>query len=431
MADSNTPNFNFVQPEVGSSKGSWGTKLNSNWELLDSILGSSGTTGTFLRRAGGTLTGMLTLPATTPSVDNHAARKRYVDDQVATRLTQAAADTRYLQQTAAAAQYLQRTGGDMVGPIAMQLNNISGLPMPTLVGHAASKQYVDEQIATRLTQTAADARYLRIGAGVTNNQNVQGRVNISGGVNDVVLQLYDTGGTTLFRFRTDGVIDTAKVITASEQPTGDSHLTRKDYVDAQVAARLSQAQGDVRYLRLAGGTMAGDISMGVNQIRGSAPTGPSSFANAQYVQDLVSTRLTQAAADGLYAARTLTLTAGDGLTGGGSLGGNRAFAMGNPGTITSTSTNSVSGTSHTHSIVPATIGILFSENGDVSVGAVITARNEDGPARSFGQNIAGAALRYAGENGGNSTISGTPGGGTWKCKGHAPVGFSTSWVRVS
>lgn len=48
------------------------------------------------------------------------------------------------------------------------------------------------------------------------------------------------------------------------------------------------------------------------------------------------------------APTTLNLTAGNGLTGGGSLAANRSFALGTPGTLTANTTNAVQATSHTH-----------------------------------------------------------------------------------
>lgn len=47
---------------------------------------------------------------------------------------------------------------------------------------------------------------------------------------------------------------------------------------------------------------------------------------------------------------TRTITAGNGLTGGGDLTGDRTITLGNPGSITATSTNAVTATSHTHEL---------------------------------------------------------------------------------
>lgn len=48
---------------------------------------------------------------------------------------------------------------------------------------------------------------------------------------------------------------------------------------------------------------------------------------------------------------TLNLTAGNGLTGGGTLAANRSFALGVPSTITTSTTNAVQASSHTHALV--------------------------------------------------------------------------------
>lgn len=84
MADSATVNHNLVLPEVGASKDSWGTKINQNLTKLDTLLKVG--LGTFVNRAGDTMTGMLTLPTTNPTAGTHAAHKSYVDTQISTNV---------------------------------------------------------------------------------------------------------------------------------------------------------------------------------------------------------------------------------------------------------------------------------------------------------------------------------------------------------
>jgi hypothetical protein len=55
MADGTTTNYSWTQPEVGASADTWGTKLNTNWASVDTLLG--GVTNTeFLILDGATIT---------------------------------------------------------------------------------------------------------------------------------------------------------------------------------------------------------------------------------------------------------------------------------------------------------------------------------------------------------------------------------------
>ena len=125
----------------------------------DSVAGFS--QADYLEKAGGTMTGALTLSGA-PTQALHAATKAYVDSSVNTALDGAPGALDTLNELAAAigddanfagtmttalAGKLATAGGTMGGNIDMAANKVVDLGAPTLATDAATKGYVDTQIA--------------------------------------------------------------------------------------------------------------------------------------------------------------------------------------------------------------------------------------------------------------------------------------------
>lgn len=124
-----------------------------------------------------------------------------------------------------------------------------------------------------------------------------------------------------------------------------------------------------------------------------------------------------------------TITAGAGLTGGGTLANDRTVSMGTPSGITRTSTNSASGTTHTHNLPQAAFRDMMA-NYIVpgQIGSMCYLKNESATNVAFGGTLAGANLRPAADNG---IVSGPTQSGTWQCCGNGISQGSTQWMRVS
>ena len=101
------------------------------------------------------------------------------------------------------------------------------------------------------------------------------------------------------------------------------------------------------------------------------------------------------------ADKTTTVTAGNGLTGGGDLAANRAIALGTPGTITASSGNTVTDTSHTHAIASASL---------TAAGVVQLSNAINSNATNMAATPKAVMDALAAANGGNLTLHGALGG---------------------
>ena len=86
MADGSTPNYDLILPEVGASPDTWGTKLNSNFSDIDSIMhdfanGILSAGSSYLPLSGGTMTGPLNL-SRDPTAALEAVPLRYLQSYV-------------------------------------------------------------------------------------------------------------------------------------------------------------------------------------------------------------------------------------------------------------------------------------------------------------------------------------------------------------
>lgn len=128
------------------------------------------------------------------------------------------------------------------------------------------------------------------------------------------------------------------------------------------------------------------------------------------------------------AASAQQINAGAGMSGGGTLAADRTITMGTPGTLTASTANSATGTTHTHAVDEDSIcGV---GNAALPVGAQGTwglFKYTGSGTLNPGSTTAGSNLEYArvaGDSNGSSP------GGTWRCMGFCQGGGSSGSTTV-
>lgn len=149
------------------------------------------------------LTALLSLVGLDPTQDNHAARKKYVDDREAAAIATAAADATSkadAAETAAKDASLPITGGTMQG-------HISRAADPSAADHLARKSYVDGLATTaKYAQAQISANYSTTG---TSSNRVTVSVNCDKAGFAIVTCTFDvicngTGGAFVGEFKYNG-----------------------------------------------------------------------------------------------------------------------------------------------------------------------------------------------------------------------------------
>jgi hypothetical protein len=260
---------------------------------LGSSTGDFSYIGGFVKKTGDTMSGMLTLPLTMPTNDNHATRKAYVDSRI-NSLSSTISDTGSIG-------YVRISGSTMTGMLTLPTTD------PTNINHSTRKGYVDSRIDSLSGQVnnvlAGNPGYLKLNGGTMSGVINMGNSKITqlpttglndtdavpkkyvddaigGGTSGLVSKAYVDSADGLRVLKAGDTMTGALTLPASN-PTSDNQAARKKYVDEQVATRatptdVSTAAG-LRVLK-AGDTMTGTLNIaGTTNVIGvnTGPTGAS------------------------------------------------------------------------------------------------------------------------------------------------------------
>lgn len=171
-------------------------------------------------------------------------------------------------------------------------------------------------------------------SGIVEMANVSRIKGTGTGVGQSYLAFYDSVGTRL------GLVGGGSASNADMSLSADSGNIR-----------LTASTGDQIIM-----TATGGVTIGGNTVWHAGNDGSGSGLDADTVDGIQGASLVQTAR---------TITAGNGLTGGGTLAADRTLTLGTPGTLTPSSTDAVTATSHTHNVATAT-------QGEAEAGAVHT-----------------------------------------------------------
>lgn len=372
MADSSTTNHNFILPEIGSSKDTWGTKLNSNFSALDNLLRTAANSVFLPRSGGGNVTGSLvftahaTYDARVGQTDFPLSVRRKSDNAIAFRfdggagldgsapdarsvLNRAMGDTRYVrpdqQNTLTANAQAQLLVGHTARVLTVR-RKTDNLDTHNIFDADVTNPDLASDPRSILTRAMGDNRYLKLAGGnsIAGTQVNSGEARYIG-VKDGVIAIGGPTTTPFYAQRGSDNMVTHVIldadITSPDDPThqrsiltrtmGDRRYPQKDAVSVYTAEQTFNARN------VFGGNALGRLFVGQDsdsplyivrksdaQITHIIPdddiTAPDTPSNARSI-------LTRTMGDGRYAQRSQSVSAGDGLVGGGALSGNISLAV--------------------------------------------------------------------------------------------------------
>lgn len=212
-------------------------------------------------------------------------------------------------------------------------------------------------------------------------------------------------------------------------PAASDLVRFRSYVSGGDSYKEFYFNGDSGVLSSPGFAGDGSLLAGLNA--GALTTG--TVPDARLPSTAVRTSLTLTAGDGLQGGGNMNgnrtfavdstvvrtgrqISAGNGLSGGGNLSADRAFALGTPGSITADSPNAVSANSHTHYIDRTAVLELISRLTIGEVGSYGAFRRNVAGTMAPGATCPGSQLIYSAFG---SATSGSSPSGTWRCLGYA------------